>query len=144
MTTADTGNKVTVHYVGTFDNGEIFDSSRSRGEPITFQLGTNQVVPGFENAITGMSVGESKTVTLAPEEGYGPIMEDLHTTVPTTAFPEDSELTIGTSVHGTSSDGQEMSAIITGVESDNVTLDFNHPLAGKDLTFKIELVDLEE
>jgi peptidylprolyl isomerase len=144
MTTAIIGNTVTVHYVGTFEDGTIFDSSRARGEPITFQIGSAQVVPGFENAVVDMTVGESKTVTVIPDDGYGPIHEELVAVVPATSFPEDVDLQPGMSVQGTSQDGKPMSAIVSSIESAGVTLDFNHPLAGKSLMFKIELVGLND
>jgi peptidylprolyl isomerase len=144
MSKASIGNTVTVHYVGTFEDGTIFDSSRSRGEPITFQLGESQVVPGFENAIVDMAVGESKTVTVIPEEGYGLIHEELQTVVPKTSFPEDVDIQPGMSVQGTSTSGQPMSAVVSSIEPEGVALDFNHPLAGKNLTFKIDLVSLDD
>ena len=145
MTTAISGNTVSVHYVGTFDDGEIFDSSRTRGEPITFQLGSNQVVPGFESAILGMSEGETKSVTLEPEDAYGPIQEDMTTLAPLSAFPEgsDADLVVGSAVYGTNQNGEQMTAIIKEIDESGVTLDFNHPLAGKSLTFKIELVNIQ-
>jgi len=145
MTTAISGNTVSVHYVGTFDDGEIFDSSRTRGEPITFQLGSNQVVPGFESAILGMSEGETKSVTLEPEDAYGPIQEDMTTLAPLSAFPEGSgaDLVVGSAVYGTNQNGEQMTAIIKEIDESGVTLDFNHPLAGKSLTFKIELVNIQ-
>ena len=141
MSTAQEGNTVSIHYTGTLSDGTEFDSSRDR-EPISFELGAGQVIPGFNDSVLGMSVGETKSFTILSENAYGPRNEQAVQNVGKSSFPEDYEYVIGQQVHGTGNNGQPFLATITSVQDEDVTLDFNHPLAGKDLNFDVELVSI--
>lgn len=144
MSTATKGNTVKVHYKGTFTDGVEFDSSFSRGEPISFKLGAGQMIPGFEKGVEGMTVGETKDITLKPDEAYGPHREEAIRDMPKTTFPEDFQFIVGGVITGQAPTGQPMMATVLEEKDDTVTLDFNHPMAGKDLNFKIELVEIDE
>ena len=143
MSTVENGNKVSVHYRGTFTDGEEFDSSYTRDQPLTFTVGSGETIPGFEAAIVGMSAGETKSVTLSPENAYGEINEDAIQSIPKTQFPEDFNAETGGMVEGVNPTGQRVRATITEVHDEHITLDFNHPMAGKELNFEIELVNFE-
>tara|TARA_B100001287_G_scaffold261343_1_gene250294 strand:- start:265 stop:696 length:432 start_codon:yes stop_codon:yes gene_type:complete len=134
---------VTVHYKGTLEDGTQFDSSVERGSPIQFIVGKNQMIPGFENAVLGMTVGSVTNVTLPSDQAYGDYDESKINNVPKTVFPEGFEYVINATVHGQSPTGPILAKILSEQEED-VTLDFNHPLAGKTLNFEIELVGIEE
>ena len=141
MSQAKSGDTVRIHYTGTLDDGTQFDSSAGR-DPLEFALGGGQVIPGFDNAVDGMSVGDNKTVTISPEEAYGPRHEQLVQQVPRSTLPEDIEPAVGMSLQSQSPDGQVMNLVITGIEEESITLDANHPLSGQALTFAIELVEI--
>ena len=136
-----TGQNVTVHYVGTLDDGTEFDNSRSRGEPLKFELGAATIMPAFQDVIREMSVGEKKTVSIGPEQAYGPINPDAVRIVPLDKFNTPEELVVGAMVQGQSDGGQRFAAKVEEVTSDGVKLNFNHPMAGKNLNFEIELLD---
>ena len=140
MSTVSNGNNVQVHYVGTFDDGTEFDSSHSRGEPISFEVGSGQMIAGFDNAVLGMTVGETKDITLTPAEAYGEHNEGYIKTYPRDVFPNEVQLTEGVTVAGQNELGQQMIAKVLTVNDDTVLLDFNHPMAGKTLNFSIEVV----
>ena len=142
MSTVKTGQTVQVHYVGTFNDGTEFDSSHSRGEPITFQVGAGQMISGFDDAVLGMSVGESKSIKLTPENAYGEVNPAAIQTVPLGAFPQEVELTEGVTVMGQNELGQQMIAKVVSLTEDNAVLDFNHPMAGKELNFDLEVISL--
>lgn len=142
MSKAEKGNTVKVHYRGTFTDGEQFDSSFDRGEPISFTVGQGQMIPGFDSATVGMKVGETKNITIPPEEAYGSRDENAVQVVSKDLFPESFEFNIGEIVQGTNSFGTPLVAKLLSEQSETVTLDFNHPLSGKELNFKIELVDI--
>lgn len=133
------GTTVRVHYRGTMQDGSEFDSSEGR-EPLQFTIGAAQVIPGFETAVAELAPGESATVTLPAADAYGEYHEEAIEVVPFTAFTE--EPYEGAMVQLLGPNGEQLAATITGIEDDKVTLDFNHPLAGKDLTFEIELVEV--
>jgi len=139
MTTAKSGDTVKIHYTGTLDNGTQFDSSEGR-EPLEFALGGGQVIPGFDKAVDGMAVGESKTVTIPAKEAYGQRHEQLVQEVPRSALPEEMEPAVGMQLQSQSPDGQVMNLVVTEVADESITVDANHPLAGQALTFAIELV----
>ena len=141
MSTAKSGDKVKIHYTGTLEDGTQFDSSSGR-DPLEFSLGGGEVIPGFDAAVTGMSVGESKSVTITPENAYGERHEQLVQQVPRDALPEEMDPAIGMQLQSQSPDGQVMNLVITEVADDTITVDANHPLAGFDLTFAIELVEI--
>lgn len=141
MTQAKSGDTVKIHYSGTLDDGSPFDSSRG-GDPLQFELGAGQLLPGFETAVEGMTVGDSKSFSLAPEEAYGPHRGELVQDVPTSALPEDMTPAVGMQLQGTGSDGQTMHLVITELKDEAITVDGNHPLAGQALNFDIELVEV--
>lgn len=142
LSKANPGDMVKVHYTGTLDSGQQFDSSREREEPIAFELGQNQVIPGFEEAIVGMEEGEKKEVTVDADEAYGPRREDLVFTLPKEQFPTEMPLEKGLRVTATTKEGQNIDMTVVDFTDDTVTLDANHPLAGEPLTFDIELVEI--
>ena len=141
MNTVENGNTVSVHYIGTLNDGTQFDSSRER-EPLSFLVGDGQVIPGFESAVLGMQEGETKTVTILAENAYGPKNDQAVQVVERNRFPNGFEGNVGESVTGQTGEGQAFRATIVSVEENTVTLDFNHPLAGQDLTFEVELVSI--
>lgn len=140
--TAQQGDTVAVHYTGKLDDGEIFDSSRER-DPLEFQVGSGQVIPGFDRAVEGLEVGESREVRLEPDEGYGEPREDLVVDVDRDQFPDDADPDVGQQVQVQVAPGQNRIATITAIEDESITLDLNHPLAGKALTFDVELVEIK-
>lgn len=140
---AKSGDTVRVHYTGTLDDGSQFDSSEGR-DPLEFTVGSGQVIPGFESAVEGMDIGESKKVKLAAEEAYGERNDEALQQVPKTMFPEDQAPVCGAVVELQAPDGRRLAAVIEAIGEEEITLDFNHPLAGKDLTFEIELVEVIE
>ena len=133
------GDTVRVHYKGTLADGSLFDSSEGR-EPLMFGVGAGQVIPGFENAVIGLEPGDTVTVTIEPEDAYGPRVPQLAHTVSFSDFG--AEPYIGGMVSLTTPEGEEMPGRIVAIEGDAVSIDFNHPLAGEALTFEIELVDV--
>ena len=141
MTKVENGNTVSVHYNGTLSDGTEFDSSYTRGEPITFEVGSGQMLPGFDSAVSGMIIGETKDVSIASTDAYGDRNEENVQTIPISTFPEKFDFTKGAMVKG-QSNGQEFMAKIVSTDTHTVTLDFNHPLAGEELNFKIELMDI--
>ena len=142
MSTVEKGQTVSVHYVGTLDDGSEFDNSHTRGEPLSFEVGSGQMIPGFDAVLPGMSVGEKKNIVLAPSDAYGDFNAEALQAAPYSAFPEDFEYKVGETVYGEGPDGQQFSAKIHEVNDDGVILNFNHPLAGENLTFEIELVSI--
>jgi len=141
MKSAGTGNTVRVHYTGTLDDGNVFDSSVER-DPLEFKIGDGQMIPGFEKAVTGMNVGDTKTVKIPANEAYGIRRDDLVVQLTRSHFPDNIVPVTGLQLSLKSPEGQIINAVITSVEEENVFLDANHPLAGKDLTFEIELVEI--
>ena len=136
-----TGQNVTVHYVGTLDDGTEFDNSRTRGEPLKFELGAATIMPAFQDVIRKMSVGEKKSVSIGPEQAYGPINPEAVRIVPLDKFNTPDELVVGAIVQGQSDNGQRFAAKVEEVTLDGIKLNFNHPMAGKSLNFEIELLD---
>ena len=134
------GRKVAVHYRGTLDNGEEFDSSEGR-EPLEFVVGDGEMIPGFEKAVLGMEAGQSRTVRLDPEDAYGPYEDGLVVEGPRNSFPDD-ELKVGQSYTVHLQSGQEAVGRVLRIGEGTVTLDFNHPLAGKRLTFHVRVVSV--
>ncbi len=141
MTTAKAGDTVRVHYTGTLSDGTQFDSSAGR-DPLEFSVGSGQVIAGFDNAVTGMSIGESRTVNIPSGEAYGPRQEELVHDVPRSALPEGMEPEVGMSLQAQTQQGQAVRLVVTAVGPQSITVDGNHPLAGKDLSFEIELVEI--
>ena len=133
------GDTVRVHYTGTLEDGTQFDSSRG-AEPLEFAMGQGQLIAGFENAVADLAVGDSCTVTLQPEEGYGEVNDAMVQDVPREMMPEGVELEVGMVLQGSADDGRVDNFTVVSFTDDHVKLDANHPLAGKVLTFEIELV----
>ncbi len=141
MTNAQTGDIVRIHYTGTLADGERFDSSRDR-DPLEFKLGSGQVIAGFDAAVTGMAAGEVKNVEIASAQAYGPHNPDGRQIFPRDRMPSDVPVEIGTRLQLQSPNGQPIMVTVADVTDNQVVLDANHPLAGKDLTFEIELVEI--
>ncbi|MDP9194922.1 MAG: peptidylprolyl isomerase [Acidobacteriota bacterium] len=142
MQQAKRGDTVHVHYKGTLDDGSVFDSSEG-GDPISFTLGNGEVIDGFDNAIEGMNLGDKKTERFEPANAYGDRREDLVFSVPKDQIPEGTEIEIGDMLQIGFPDGSSSAVTVAAVENDEVTLDANHPLAGKALTFELELVGID-
>ena len=149
MSQAKTGDKVTVHYTGRLEGVQVFDSSECREDdcgcesgPMEFVIGEGEVIPGFEQAIIGMSPGDEKTVTIPASEAYGERMDEMVAVVDRSEIPPDLELAVGLSLEVTQENGNAFPVLITEVNETSVTLDANHPLAGKDLTFELRLVQI--
>jgi len=136
------GQTVSIHYRGTFDDGTEFDSSHTRNQELTFQVGAGQMIAGFDAALPGMSVNEVKKIRLEPNEAYGEINSNAIQEVPRTTFPEDFEFMEGVQVSGRTEQGQQMFGKIKAFGDEFVTVDFNHPMAGKSLNFEIELMSI--
>ncbi|MEQ9638763.1 MAG: peptidylprolyl isomerase [Alphaproteobacteria bacterium] len=141
MTTAKAGDTVRVHYTGTLDDGTQFDSSAGR-DPLEFAVGGGQVIAGFDNAVQGMTVGESVTVDIPADEAYGAREESLVHDVPRDALPDDMQPEVGMPLQAQAQNGQVVRLVVTAVAEEAITVDGNHPLAGKDLSFEIELVEI--
>jgi peptidylprolyl isomerase len=136
------GHTVSVHYVGTMQDGTEFDNSHLRGRPIQFEVGTANMIPGFVNAIVGMSEGESKTITLQPDEAYGSRDPNARQSVPRAAFGPEFEFEVGGAVQGEGPQGKFL-ATIEEYDDEIVVLDLNHPLAGEHLTFNIDVISID-
>lgn len=135
------GDTVEIHYTGTLSDGTVFDSSEGR-DPLQFEVGSGQIIPGLDSAVPGMAVGEKKTVEVESGEAYGPVNPDLRQSVPRAQFPEDIPLEVGLQLQMQTPEGQVMPVVVTALDDESAELDANHPLAGRDLTFAIELVSI--
>jgi FKBP-type peptidyl-prolyl cis-trans isomerase 2 len=143
MLQVENGNTVSVHYRGTLQDGTEFDSSEKHGKPLTFQVGSGQMISGFDDALPGMSVGEKKNISIEAGKAYGDSNPELIGDVPKGAFPEGFAFEAGSMVQGQDENGQPLVGVINEEQEETVTVDFNHPLAGKDLNFEIELVSID-
>jgi len=141
MQHAKKGDKVKVHYHGKLTNGETFDTSSGR-PPLEFEIGSGSVIKGFDEGVTGMLVGEKKTINIPVDEAYGPRSEDMLIEFPKDRFPQGMEIEEGMQLMMGNDSGQNMPVIVTEIKEDSVILDANHPLAGEDLIFDIELVEI--
>ena len=135
------GKQVKVHYVGTLDDGSKFDSSRDRGEPLAFTCMAGQMIPGFDAAVRDMEVGSTVTIRLEPEDAYGPRRMDMVQTLPLGQLPGAENLEVGQRVMLGTPTGQPIQATVTDKTQDAITFDMNHEMAGKALTFEIELLE---
>ena len=142
MSKAGQGDTVTVEYTGKLDDGTVFDTSEDR-DPISFTIGEEEVIPGFEEAVVGMEAGDSKSATLPPDQAYGPRSDEMVFTVPRTELPEDLDPEVGDRLEVQSRQGQTFPAVVAEIEGEQVTIDANHPLAGEELTFEIELKSID-
>ena len=142
MTQAKTGDTVKVHYTGKLEDDTVFDTSTNR-DPLQFTMGEGQVIPGFEQAVVGLNPGESKTINIPADEAYGPHRKEMIMTVPRNQFPADLDPKVDQQLQMVNRmDGRKTVATVTDVSESSVTLDANHPLAGKDLTFDIQLIEI--
>lgn len=136
---AKAGDTVQVHYTGTLADGSKFDSSRG-GEPLEIKLGEGRLIAGFEDAVLGMNVGDSKEVTIPYAEAYGEHNPKMAQRIPREMIPAETELVDGMILHAQGPDGQTVQFTVIGFDDESVAIDGNHPLAGKDLTFALELM----
>lgn len=141
MAKAKHGDTVQTHYTGRLDNGTVFDSSAGR-EPLQFTIGNGQIIPGFEQAVIGMNPGDSKTVTIPADQAYGPYRDDMIIVAKRADIPADINPNVGDKLEMHQPNGAVFLVIVTDISDTSVTLDANHPLAGKDLTFDLELVGI--
>lgn len=142
MAAANNGDEVQVHYTGKLEDGTIFDSSED--EPLSFTIGENRVIPGFEEAVTGMEPGDSKTTEVEPEQAYGEHREDMVMEMDRDQIPGEVDPEVGQQLQLRLENGQTVPVLITALGDDSVTIDANHPLAGRKLIFDIEVVDVSE
>lgn len=142
MSVVKNGDTVKVHYHGTLDDGTVFDSSHER-DPLSFTLGQGEIIPGFENAVQGMSQGDSKNVSIPPDEAYGQRQEDNMLQVNQSDIPEEINPEKGMVLQVKTQDGQSRNVTVAEVTDETVTLDGNHPLAGENLNFEINLVEVQ-
>ena len=136
------GKTVKVHYTGTLGDGTVFDTSVER-EPLEFTMGEGKVIPGFEEAVKGMKVGQSKTVTIPVDDAYGPRRDDLILEIERTQLPENLNPEVGQRLQMEQANGRQSIVTVTDVSQKTITLDANHPLAGEDLTFELKLVEVK-
>lgn len=141
---SNAGKKVKVHYVGTLDDGTKFDSSRDRNEPLAFTCMAGQMIKGFDAAVDQMSVGETRNVHIPASEAYGERREDLVQTLPIAMMPGAEKLSVGDRVTLATPSSQPFPALVAAKDDTNITFDLNHEMAGKDLNFEIELLEVEE
>ncbi len=141
MAQAKLGDTVKVHYTGKLDDGTVFDSS-ANGEPLEFTIGDGNIIPGFEKAVVGMSPGDSKTELIPVEQAYGEHREDMIVVIDRAQMPPEMEPEIGQQLQIQQQSGQAIPVVITDISDSEITLDANHPLAGEDLTFDIQLVEI--
>jgi len=142
MAEVKAGDTVQLHYTGTLIDGTTFDSSDGR-DPLQFEVGSGQIIPGLDVAIPGMKVGDKKVVKIEADDAYGQVSPDMRQAVPRDGIPADIPLEVGLQLQMQTPDGQAMPVTVIDVDEATVTLDANHPLAGKDLTFDIELVTID-
>ena len=138
---AKNGDTVKVHYTGTLNNGEVFDSSEGR-EPLSFTIGSGQVIPGFNDALIGMETGEEKSVKIPVDQAYGERKDEMVIVAPVEQIPPDLEPEIGQTLEVGGAQGEVLRVVVVGLDENNITLDANPPLAGEELNFKIELVEI--
>ncbi len=141
MAEAKHGDTVKVHYTGKLEDGTVFDTSVDH-DPLQFTIGEGQIIPGFEQAVVGMNPGESKTIKVTADDAYGLHHEEMVLVVDRNQLPADLNPEVGQQLQSRQPDGQTIVVTVTDVSESSVTLDANHPLAGKDLTFEIQLVEI--
>ena len=136
------GDKVKISYTGKLDNGEVFDSSDKHGHPLEFEVGKGQIIKGLEDGIKGMEKNEEKDIKVKSDDAYGPYREELVQRVPKSALPQNIEAKPGMILMVGLGDGQQVPAKVKEVTDNEIVLDLNHPLAGKDLNFSIKILDV--
>lgn len=143
MSQAEKGSKVKVHYTGTLSDETVFDSSREREEPMEFTVGEGEIIQGFDEAVEGMEEGETKKVTIPSDKAYGARNEEAILSVPRSKLPEDLTPEEGMQLEASQQDGEKQILLITEVKDEEIVVDANHPLAGQDLIFDIELMEVK-
>ena len=143
MNQVTVNSTVKVHYTGKLADGEVFDTSDGK-EPIEFTLGQGQLIPGFEKGLIDMKLNEKKTITIAKEEAYGEVNKDLIQEVKKTELPQDMAPEVGMGLVSKSPDGQEMNLMVVEVREESIVIDGNHPLAGKELIFDLEVLEIKD
>ncbi|WP_166384700.1 peptidylprolyl isomerase [Polaribacter sp. 11A2H] len=143
MSQVKANNTVKVHYTGKLADGQVFDTSEGK-EPIEFVLGQGRLIPGFEQGLIDMKLNEKKTISIAKEEAYGEVNEQLIQEIERANLPQDMEPKVGMGLVSKSPEGQEMNLMIIEVKEESVVIDGNHPLAGRDLVFDLEVVEIKE
>ena len=141
MSKAQSGDTVSVHYTGKLSDETVFDSSRDR-EPLSFEIGAGKFIPGFEKSVVGMAPGDTKTITIESEKAYGPYREDQVVEIEKDRLPDNIKPEVGQQLQVQQANGETSVVVIKDVSDGSVVLDANHPLAGKDLIFDIELVSV--
>jgi len=141
MAQAKLDDTVKVHYTGKLDDGTVFDTSENR-EPLQFKIGEKKLIPGFEEAVIGLEVGQSKTINIPSDEAYGPHRKEMVFQVNRSDFPENVDLKIGQQFQMQQKEGRAFVVTIMQIVEDKVVLDANHPLAGKDINFEIKLIEI--
>ncbi len=141
MQQVKSGDKVKVHYHGKLTSGETFDSSEGR-QPLEFEVGSGMVIKGFDAGVTGMTVGEKRTINIPAVEAYGPLNPDMFIEYPQAQFPADMQLELGMQLMMSDPSGQQFPVIVNEIKEDVIVLDGNHPLAGEELIFDLELVEI--
>jgi FKBP-type peptidyl-prolyl cis-trans isomerase SlpA len=141
MSQVKQNDKVKVHYTGKLANGEVFDSSVER-EPMEFEVGKGQLIPGFENGVVDMKVNDKKTIVIPSSEAYGEPREELVQEVPNDRLPEDIKPEIGMGLVSKTPDGDEIQLVVKEVKDEAIVVDGNHPLAGQELTFDVEVLEI--
>lgn len=135
------GDKIKIHYHGRLNDGTVFDSSNGR-QPLEFEVGSGMVIPGFDVGVTGMTVGEKKTINIPFMEAYGPVQEEMVIEFPKTNFPAELKPEVGMQLNMSNQNGQQFPVVVKEIKEEVIVLDANHPLAGKDLIFDLELVEI--
>jgi FKBP-type peptidyl-prolyl cis-trans isomerase 2 len=141
MQQVKSGDKIKVHYHGRLTNGETFDKSEGR-EPLEFEVGSGMVIKGFDEGVTGMTVGDKKTINIPADEAYGPKNPEMIIDMPKDRFPKDMEIEVGMPLSMSDGQGQQFQVVVAEVQEEVIILDANHPLAGEDLIFDLELVEI--
>lgn len=142
MSQVKKGSMVAVFYTGMFKDGTVFEKNIGQA-PLKFKVGKGKVIKGFENAVMGMKLGQTKTAVFKPAEAYGPTDPDLISTISLSEIPTETEVTIGRELSFTAGNGNLVEGVITAIDGDAVTIDDNHPLAGRSLTFEIKVVEIK-
>ena len=143
MTKIKDGAQVKVHYTGKLVDGTVFDSSEGR-DPLAFTIGKGMMIPGFEKGVMGMEINDEKTINIKPEEAYGEVREDMIAEIPIAQLPPDLKPQSGMELMSQTPDGQQMVVRVKEVKTESVMIDANHPLAGKELTFDIKIVEISQ
>jgi len=144
LTVVKKGDKIKVEYVGSLEDGTVFDSSENHNEPLEFTVGEGQIIKGFDDAVVGMNVGDEKEISLPPEEAYGEHNPEFVKDMPRNMFPKEQDITPGMVFMVDLQDGRKIQVRVNKVSDDSVTIDLNPPLAGKTLKFKIKILEISQ